>query len=1034
MVEAPLDPSVVLLEGLTEDFQKPAVRSSARRLLVIAGAGSGKTEIMARRVVWWNAVENVPKENIVAFTFTDAAAEELKFRIRAQIEKVTPEGVDVTLGGMYIGTIHGYCLKVLREWAPEIYYSYDILDDAARIALVQHGFHGLLGLRSFQTVLGVGQFEAMEQFLRGYDMLNEYDEMDVQLPDEEPPADVADEREWVPQAVLRSNVGDSQIARAFAVSAARMYAYMRARRLLDFSTSQSELTRLLRTRPGLLENIRGACTHLVVDEVQDINPVQLNLIQMVVGDTGKLTAVGDHRQAIYAWRGGRVDLMESLHAELVAAQDGETRELPSNFRSTNRIIQLSNAWSQSINPLGTLPNPEMTWGNERRIDYSNNHIALHHFTERDTEAEWIANTIRKMVRPEDDRGARHDDKDEERGISLSDIAVLIRSSTSVRTYQEALRRVGIPSVVRAGPDLFAQPEVLLFLALLGEMVGIDRFYGSRYRSDSLPNRIPEVLGCGPVPHDMIPAACRVLAANGLPVAEDAPRRLTQLAQAIRHRINQGGLIPFDVTNFHCREAALWVNRRDQPRRVFPQQLYHWLLDEAGVFQWDRLQVMGQSAMFHLGQLSRLITSIETPGWTAAGDLRYQIIALAIWGSSNARTVEAPLLVPPDAVTITTIHSAKGLQFSAVFVADVNASRFPSGYAKRREDLPFSGEILQRISPNHLCDNDNYDNERRLMYVALTRAERYLYVSNSGARTSKFFKELCEIVVEQGISRWDDNLDAPVEYEMRQRRGSTEERLTTSFSDLRYYLECPHDFYLRKVLGFSPTIDQAFGYGRGVHNILREIHQNPRRWAELARDPQALRSEIRRLVEGGLFYLRYTTGDPLNNMRNTAHQGITEYVLSYTDELARLEFEPEREFETLIRDEGLLVGGTIDVVRLDDPPRITIIDFKSGERGETTQSGLSENMMRLQIGIYGLAARHELEYEPDRGLIRYIGEDNPDKRQLAVNLNQEELDAARRTIIDAGRRIKERRFGEGPGGTSNRCSTCDHCVICGHRRR
>ena len=128
MPEAPLDPSVILLEGLTEGFQKPAVRSSARRLLIIAGAGSGKTEIAARRAVWWNAVENVPKENIVAFTFTDAAAEELKFRIRAQIEKVRPEGIDGTLGGMYIGTIHGYCLRVLREWAPETYYSYDITE------------------------------------------------------------------------------------------------------------------------------------------------------------------------------------------------------------------------------------------------------------------------------------------------------------------------------------------------------------------------------------------------------------------------------------------------------------------------------------------------------------------------------------------------------------------------------------------------------------------------------------------------------------------------------------------------------------------------------------------------------------------------------------------------------------------------------------------------------------------------------------------------------------------------------------------
>ena len=96
----------LLLDNLTDD-QRKAVRSGKRRVLVVAGAGSGKTEIMARRVAWWVGVESVPKEKIVAFTFTERAAEEMKFRIRSWIQKITPEGQDVALGDMYIGTIHG---------------------------------------------------------------------------------------------------------------------------------------------------------------------------------------------------------------------------------------------------------------------------------------------------------------------------------------------------------------------------------------------------------------------------------------------------------------------------------------------------------------------------------------------------------------------------------------------------------------------------------------------------------------------------------------------------------------------------------------------------------------------------------------------------------------------------------------------------------------------------------------------------------------------------------------------------------------
>src|SRR5436309_10980273 len=105
-----------LLEGLNDE-QKKAVLAEARRLLNIAGAGSGKTEVMARRISWL-VHTGAEKDSIVAFTFTEKTDEEMKFRIRKYIQLITPPGEDVTLGGMYIGTIHGFCLKMLREhWA-----------------------------------------------------------------------------------------------------------------------------------------------------------------------------------------------------------------------------------------------------------------------------------------------------------------------------------------------------------------------------------------------------------------------------------------------------------------------------------------------------------------------------------------------------------------------------------------------------------------------------------------------------------------------------------------------------------------------------------------------------------------------------------------------------------------------------------------------------------------------------------------------------------------------------------------------------
>src|SRR5262249_41105178 len=148
---------------------------------------------------------------------------------------------------------------------------------------------------------------------------------------------------------------------------------------------------------------------------------------------------------------------------------------------------------------------------------------------------------------------------------------------------------------------------------------------------------------------------------------------------------------------------------------------------------------------------------------------------------------------------------------------------------------------------------------------------------SGSRVSHFIRELSTMVGDSGgvVTTNSKQLLEQLKYAPKENRRDI--RLATSFSDLRYYLECPHDFFLRKVIGFAPTIDQAFGYGRGVHNLMRAIHSNPKKWAEMAGDRKALEAAIWKLVERGLFYLRYTTGEPADNMRAKGVKIVANYV-------------------------------------------------------------------------------------------------------------------------------------------------------------
>lgn len=1036
-----------LLKGLTPD-QKKAVKSDKRRVLVVAGAGSGKTEVMARRIAWWVSIGRVQKDNIVAFTFTEKAAKEMKFRVRRWIGEITPKDQETNLGGMYVGTIHGFCLSKIREFWPDDYHNYDILDEASRAAFILRGFNSTLGLSALQAALRtergrrVSRSETFDQFILAYDQLHEHNRFNVELTDEIPPYQLGpEEREWCKEARLLSDVGNEESSRAFALSAARYYASLRCRRFLDFSSSQTEFLRNLQNDIPHLESLKEQNIHLVVDEAQDINPVQEQIINTLVGDSGQLTAVGDHRQSIYGFRGAKVEIIGNMWNEFKGDAESEVIDLQHNFRSTPRIIDIANRWAETITPAGGMATTDMLHGKEDRVDTHPSHVALVGFSDRSDEASWIAEAIRAIV-PTAAEGAEHDRRDgSKRGLSLSDIGVIVRSSTDVRTYMQSLEAAGIPSIVRAGPDLFSQPEVLLFISALAISADVDEFYGSPHNPKSLPVRIRTVLGCSPVSEHTFRHAARRLRSSGLSFDREAEERLHMSAVALKKKIVDGEILGHkDSSVFKTKGLIKFLTEKKSLRRIFPQTLFHWLLTESETEKWDKCSGRGESAMFHLGALSGLITGIETPGWTTPQDYKWQIIGLCQYGAEGGRLPEQPLMVTPDAVTLSTIHAVKGLEFAAVFLADVCARRFPSQMAKRKTNVPLSGSIVEEIDIAGLSDNDNYDGERRLMYVAVTRAERFLVISRSGSQTSRFVKELSRIIESSGGTITDDPnallndiRHAPLEH-------NRDFQLATSFSDLRYYLGCPHDFYLRKVLGFAPTIDQAFGYGRGVHNLMRAVHSDPEKWAALAEDRPALEKAIDKLIERGMFYLRYTTGGPAENMRHKGVRIVADYIQHFKDELDNLTFEPEKEFETLMEyDDGegsAMISGAIDIVRRDDPPQVTLIDFKSGDPESDKHQNLDEEEMRLQVGVYAVAARKELEYEPEKGLVRYLDVDRDagKKHQLEVPLDEKSVEVAKKTVVETAKAIRDRKFASLPKQTSPdgaiRCKQCDFLGFCG----
>ena len=168
------------------------------------------------------------------------------------------------------------------------------------------------------------------------------------------------------------------------------------------------------------------------------------------------------------------------------------------------------------------------------------------------------------------------------------------------------------------------------------------------------------------PRRVLRAAASAMQARGLNISDLHVRRLLTLVDAIRRRTTtQDRGIDLTSADVVCAGARRWLASDRQLRRVFPQQIFHWIIEEAGLAEWGDNPI-AESARFHVGQISRLVKGMEASGWTPPSSLKWQVIALLNWGAERARSEEAPLLVSPNAVTITTIHFCEGPAVSRRF--------------------------------------------------------------------------------------------------------------------------------------------------------------------------------------------------------------------------------------------------------------------------------------------------------------------------------------------------------------------------------
>jgi DNA helicase-2/ATP-dependent DNA helicase PcrA len=633
--------------------QREAVEHFEGPLLVLAGAGSGKTRVLTTRIARLIEEHGVAPEHILALTFTNKAAGEMRDRVRALL------GRDPA--GMWIGTFHAIGARMLRRdatklgWTPG-FVVYDAADSEA----------------------------VLKRILK--------DELSL------------DPKKWAPKAVKAEiSAAKNELitpqqyaetaADAFQKKVAEAYARYQQRlkddNAFDFDDLLVKPVELLRSRPDVLARYQERFAFLLVDEYQDTNHAQYVFLRLLAERSGNLFVVGDDDQSIYGWRGADIRNILDFEQDF---PDARVIRLEQNYRSTQTILAAANrVIAENLRRKGKTLRTENVEG-ER--------LTLVEAADEADEATWVVEQIEQRLA-------------DEPTLSLRDVVVLYRTNAQSRAMEEALRREAIPYRIVGGTRFYERREVkdaLAYLRLVANPAADEAFR----RIVNVPRR-----GIGDV---TLARLAEHATARGLPLLLAA--REAESVEGIRGAAARA--LP--------ELAALVEKHAAYADRGIPlDELLRELIVEAGLV--EALKEEGPEGEERIQNLDELVSgAAELQARIDAGDPEL-LVEFEEVAEAAAEAGEAPPALPrpidlflshvalvadidqhdptADAVSLMTLHNAKGLEFPLVFIAGLEEGLFP---LTRAHDEP-----------------EQLEEERRLFYVGITRAERKLYLATARRR-------------------------------------------------------------------------------------------------------------------------------------------------------------------------------------------------------------------------------------------------------------------------------------------------------------
>ena len=975
-LEPPVDGGLKLNEA-----QRRAITHGEGPLLVIAGAGTGKTRVITERIRHLlQSDETLSGKNILGLTFTKKAAGEMKTRV---VNVAGERGKDVNLA-----TFHSFCEALLKEVEP----GRTALEQVDHWILLRRNL-GRLKLEKYRRLAEPGQFlsDFIAFFSRCQDELvssEDYQRYAEGLAEQlQAERNVLDEDSYKERA---ENVAlQQEIARAYKASEE----LLREKKAVALNGLIAEAVTLLRKDAALRERLQQRYKHILVDEFQDTNIAQLELLHTLSVEPRNIVVVGDNDQAIYRFRGasfGSFKLFLERFAGWKAGQDS-TRfrvTLTENYRSTPNILRVATQVIAQNEVSADFPKKMLSPARPE-----GERIRIVELSSPEDEARWVTSELQRL------HGTGH---------PWRDFAVLYRQHAHRDQLAEELSRRKIPFVI-SRLSILEHPLVRDVLAYL-------RLIATPY----------DDIACARV---LAAPAWHLEAADLVRLAERArKKRGTSLYDALQSPQSE---LPFNPSPSALGELLEFISTQ---RKVMRRRTAGEILTD--LTEWLEIpQLAGVRDRKYVAQLAQFLKDWEPKSETRALP---EFLEYLDYFEQAGGTVCLEDEAPGDAVQLMTVHGAKGLEFPHVFLLRVNQGAFP---ARERSALfEFPVKLMKEELP---AGQFHIQEERRLFYVALTRAERKLTITTLTEKKGKVPTFIEDILMDPTV-RGKDVLQIAPKIRTREEDASASghenadaslfpapvvrprifskiaawaetfhpqspEPLKLSSSQVDNYRKCPQQYLFGYLWSLKEGPRATLSFGSVMHTTIKRFVEQLRRGVKLSFEEVARVFETEWTSAG--FEDAYQEGeykkDGVEQLR-VFHAAMVEAPFEIRNQ--------EKGFE-LPLENNVIVVGRIDQINSLGRNDVEIVDYKTGKPRKDVDARKD-----LQLSIYALAAKEIFELNPVRLVFHYL-----QNNQVQVTTRDaKQLDEAQKIVQEAAADIRAGEFSAKPGFG---CRSCAYKPIC-----